>query len=79
MSKAIAIILRILNIASILVIVPFGIHGVYEWFMGPEDAEKLLKRLHIPLSNNRALAIGLTSIILKGITDMLLEKLAGTL
>ena len=40
--------LLIINILSLIATVLFAIFGVYEIIMGPADAEKMLKKLHIP-------------------------------
>lgn len=53
--------LLIINILSLIATVLFAIFGVYEIIMGPADAEKMLKKLHIPLNYNRTLIIGVDS------------------
>ena len=55
MTAFINTILLIVNIISFAATVLFAIFGVYEQIMGPADAEKLLKKLHVPLSYNQAL------------------------
>lgn len=52
MTAFINTILLIVNIISFIATVLFAIFGVYEQIMGPAGAEKLLKKLHIPLSYN---------------------------
>ena len=52
MTAFINTILLIVNIIFFIATVLFAIFGVYEQIMGPAGAEKLLKKLHIPLSYN---------------------------
>ncbi len=72
-------VLLIVNIISFVVTVAFGVFGVYEQIMGPADAEKLLKKLHIPLSYNQTLIIGFVFLALMIITYILRAKLSGEL
>lgn len=72
-------ILLIVNIISFVVTVLFAIFGIYEQIMGPADAEKLLKKLHIPISYNQALLIGFTCLVLMIISYILRAKLSGRL
>ena len=72
MDVFINILLLIVNIISLAATVFFAIFGVYELIMGPADAEKLLKKLHIPLSYNPALIIGFICIALTIISSILL-------
>jgi len=72
MDVFINILLLIVNIISLAATVFFAIFGVYEQIMGPTDAEKLLKKLHIPLSYNQALIIGFICIALTIISSILL-------
>ena len=53
MTGFINVVLLIINIASFIVTVLFGVFCIYEQIMGPSDAEKLLKKLHVPLSYNQ--------------------------
>jgi len=71
--------LLIINIVSFAITILFGIFGIYEQIMGPADAEKLLKKLHIPLSYNQALIIGFVCLGIMCITYTLRAKLAGVL
>ncbi len=64
MKPFINIIVQIVSIISYSVTVLFALFGIYELIMGPADAEKLLKKLHIPLSYNQTLIIGFIFIIL---------------
>ena len=74
------IILIIVNIVSfVITVVLVGIFGIYELIMGPVDAEKLLKKLRIPLSYNQVLIIGLTCLIIMIISYILIAKLSGKL
>ena len=77
MTAFINTILLIVNIISFAVTVLFVIFGVYEQIMGPADAEKLLKELHIPLSYNQALIIGFVCLELMFVSYILIEKLSG--
>ena len=73
------IILLIINIISFVCTVLFSIFGIYEQIMGPADAEKLLKKLHIPICYNQALIIGFVSIALMIVSHILRAKLSGRL
>ena len=79
MTTFINTILLIVNFISIAMTVLFAIFGVYEQIMGPADAEKLLKKMHIPLSYNQALIIGLVCLALMIISYILRAKLSGRL
>jgi hypothetical protein len=71
--------LLVLNIISFVVTVLFAVFGIYEQIMGPAYAEKLLKKLHIPLSYNQALIIGFGCLALMIISYILRAKLSGRL
>ena len=79
MTAFINTILMIVNIISFFATVLFSIFGVYEEIMGPANAEKLLKKLHIPLSHNQVLIIGLICIALMLVSYILRKKLSGRL
>ena len=79
MTTFINTILLIVNFISIAMTVLFAIFGVYEQIMGPADAEKLLKKMHIPLSYNLALIIGFVCLALMIISYILRAKLSGRL
>lgn len=79
MTTFINIILLIVNVISFVITVLFGVYGIYEQTMGPSDAEKLLKKLHIPLSYNQVLIIGFVCLALIIITYILRAKLSGKL
>ena len=64
MKPFINIIVQIVSIISYSETALFALFGIYELIMGPADAEKLLKKLHIPLSYNQTLIIGFIFIIL---------------
>lgn len=72
-------ILLIVNIISFAATVLFAIFGVYEQIMGPADAEKLLIKLHIPLSYNQALIIAFVCLVLMIVSYILKAKLSGRL
>ena len=73
------ILLLILNIISVAATVLIAIFGIYEQIMGPADAEKLLKKVHIPLSYNQALIIGFVCLALMIVSYILRAKLSGKL
>ena len=79
MRAFINIFLLIANVFSFVVTILFAIFGIYEQIMGPADAEKLLKKLNIPLSYNQTLIIGFTCIALTIITYLVRAKLLGRL
>ena len=77
MTTFINTVLIIVNIIFFAVVVLLAIFGVYEQIMGPADAEKLLKKLHIPLSYNQVLIIWFICLALMIITYFLRAKLSG--
>ena len=79
MTALINTILLIVNIISFSATVLFAIFGVYEQIMGPAAAEKLLKKLHIPLNYNQALIIGFVCLVLMIVSYILRAKLSGRL
>ena len=79
MTSFINVFLLIINVTSFATTVLFAIFGVYEQIMGPADAEKLLKKLHIPLSYNQALIIGFVCLALMIVSYILRAKLSGRL
>ena len=79
MTAFINIFLLIVNIISFCITVLFAILGVYDQIMGPEEVEKLLKKLHIPLSYNKVLIIWFTFLALMIISYFLRAKLSGKL
>ena len=79
MTTFINTILLVVNIISFAATVLFAILGVYEQIMGAADAEKLLKKIHIPLSYNQVLIIGFVFLVLMIISYILRAKLSGRL
>lgn len=79
MTAFINVFLLIINVISFAATVLFAIFGIYEQIMGPADAEKLLKKLHIPLSYNQTLIIGFACLALMIISYILRAKLSGRL
>lgn len=79
MKEFINTILLIVIIISFAISILFAIFGVYEQIMGPADAEKLLKKLHIPLSYDQTLIIGFVNLALMIISYILKAKLSGRL
>ena len=77
MTACINTILLIVNIISFAATVLFAIFGIYEQIMGPADAEKLLSKLHIPLSYNQVLIIGFVCLALMIVCYILRAKLSG--
>ena len=69
----------VIGIASFLVTVLFGIFGIYEDIMGPDDAKRLLKKMNIPLSYKQVLIIGFASLTIMFIAWILRDKLLGSL
>ncbi len=70
-------VLLILNIISFAIVILFGVFGTYEQIMGPANAEKLLKTLHIPLSYNQTVIVGFICLTIMIITYILRSKLSG--
>lgn len=79
MTAFIKVIALIVNIISFVATVLFLIWGLYEEIVGPAGAEKLLKKLHIPLNYNQMLIAGIVSIVLMGGSYILRAKLSGRL
>jgi len=75
MNNFINVTLLIINIISFVITVLFGVFGIYEQIMGPADAKKLLKKLHIPLSYKQVLIIGFINFEIMFITYFLRAKL----
>lgn len=79
MKLFINIIMQIVSIISYSATALFALFGIYELIMGPADAEKLLKKLHIPLTYNQTLIIGFIFVILAIAWYIIKAKLAGKL
>ncbi len=79
MKLFINIIMQIVSIISYSATVLFALFGIYELIMGPADAEKLLKKLHIPLSYKQILIIGFIFVVLAIAGYIIKAKLTGTL
>ena len=79
MNPVVNIIAIIVMVISCLTTALFVIFGIYELIMGPGDAKKLLKKLHIPLIYNQVLIIGFASLILAIAGYILIAKLSGEL
>ena len=77
MTTFVSIILLIVNVITFAITVLFGMFGIYEQIMGPADAEKLLKKMHIPLNYNQTLIIGFICLALMISTYILRAKLSG--
>ncbi len=70
------IILLIVNISSYIITVLFVIFSLYEQIVGPVKAEKLIQKLHIPLSYNQILVVGFVAVVIMLISLNLRGKLA---
>lgn len=79
MKLFINIIMQIVSIISYLATALFALFGIYELIMGPADAEKLLKKLHIPLTYNQTLIIEFIFVILAIAWYIIKAKLTGKL
>ncbi len=79
MKLFINIIMQIVSIISYSATALFALFGIYELIMGPADAEKLLKKLHIPLTYNQTLIIGFIFVILAIAGYIIKAKLIGKL
>lgn len=79
MKLFINIIMQIVSIISYSATALFALFGIYELIMGPADAEKLLKKLHIPLTYNQTLIIGFIFVILAIARYIIKAKLTGKL
>ena len=79
MKLFINIIMQIVSIISYSATALFALFGIYELIMGPADAEKLLKKLHIPLTYNQTLIIGFIFVILASAWYIIKAKLTGKL
>ena len=77
MTTFVNVFLIILNIVSFIVTVLFAIFGLYEQIMGATDAEKMLEKLHIPLSYRQVLIIGTVSVFIMIFTYLLRTKFFG--
>ena len=75
--KAIKIIMLIIDIISFVFSILFTIFGIYELIMGPAGAEKLLKIMHIPLSFNQVIIIGIVFVVLTFASRILRDKFSG--
>lgn len=69
------VIILIIDILSTIFSGMFAILGLYEQIVGAADLERLLEKLHIPLSYNQVLIIGVVSIILMYVSYILRKKL----
>lgn len=79
MKLFINIIMQIVSIISYSATALFALFGIYELIIGPADAEKLLKKLHIPLTYNQTLIIGFIFVILAIAWYIIKAKLTGKL
>ena len=75
MTTFVKTVLLIVNIISFVFTMLFAIFGIYEQIMGPANAEKMLKMLHIPLSYNQMLIFGCICIAIMIITYFVRIKL----
>ena len=75
MKSIVSCILLIISSVTFVITVLFAIFGVYEYFGGPDRAEKMLEKMHIPLSYRQTLIIGFASLVLMGISYILRKNL----
>ena len=75
MTSIISCILLIINIVTFAITVLFAIFGVYEYFGGPDKAEKMLEKMHFPLNYRQTLIIGFVSLVIMGISYILRKNL----
>lgn len=68
-------VLLIVNIVSFIIVLIFGLFGIVEYILGPNDVEKLLKKINIPLSYNQILIIGFICLALMIITYIIRTKI----
>lgn len=73
------IILNIVFIISFIALGLFLIYGIYEQIMGPAEAEKLLKTLHIPLTYTQTIIVGIIVVVITFATYHLIKHLSGKL
>lgn len=64
--------LLIVNIVTTAATILFGVFGIYEQLMGPEDTQKLLDKMHVPVKYKHVLIIGFTCLSIMCITRILL-------
>lgn len=67
---------KIIDSIFLVLCVVFGFLGIYEQIMGLPNTERLLKKLHIPLSYNQVIMISFTILALMIITYVLRMKLS---
>lgn len=79
MKSLILILLLILKIFLLIISTVFFLLGVYEQIAGPAGLERLLIKLHIPLSYNQVFCGGLISLALLFAIHILRLKLSGKL
>ena len=69
--------LSIVNIASFVFSMLFGALGIFDLIFGPSGTEKLLKIMHIPISYNQMVGIGIVCITIMIVTYFVRIKLFG--
>lgn len=70
-----AFVCKLLFVCTFAVTIVFIILGVYEQIAGPAGLEKLLEKLHIPLSYNQVLIVGLLCTITSQLLYLFRKKL----
>ena len=70
-------VLYIINIISFCCVIVFAIFGVYEQIMGPAEAERLLKKLNIPLSCNQVFLLAIIFVVIMMGSHFARKKLSG--
>ena len=79
MSALNTILLIIIIIVSAICTVPFLLFGIIEFFQGPEDTKKLLKKWNLPWSYKRILVVGFICYAILLIATLLQKILSGEL
>ena len=69
------IFLLVINIASLICVVPFALFGIVEYFVRPEGAKKLLKKLKISWSYRCIMVVGFICLAILLITSLMREIL----
>lgn len=73
--KLLNYILLVVNAVSSICLIPFIFFGIVDYFGGPEDTKKLLKKLKIPWSCRRVGVVGFICLAIVLITSIVLKVL----
>ena len=69
------IVLFVIHIVSSVIFILFFIYCIWEYMVEAAEVEKMLKRIHCPLSNDQIAVVGFICMALMFITANLREKL----